>query len=262
MPGAEPAYHGLSVSTWDVWRDDTATWPDRELYLEVIRRFGSPVLDLLCASGRLVLEYLGEGIDIEGLDGSAEMLALVRQKAARSGLPEPTLHLQRLEEVSLPRRYRTILGASSAIQLVTDLPAARRTMQRLVHHLEPGGAFIGSFAFGWRAGDPLDTGWELLFDKPRPSDGAVVRSWTREWHEPDQQLWHSEQRFEVVLDGAVIETEHQRRSPEGRWYTQDQAVELLTTAGLTDVELFSGFTTEPAQPDDRLFCAMGVKPGT
>lgn len=133
-------------------------------------------------------------------------------------------------------------------------------MERLVQHLEPGGAFIGSFAFGWRAGDPLDTGWELLFEKPRPGDGAVVRSWTREWHEPEQQLWHSEQRFEVALDGAVIETEHQRRSPEGRWYTQEQAIELLTAAGLVDVELFREFTTEPARPDDRLFCAMGVRP--
>jgi SAM-dependent methyltransferase len=260
MRGPDHDYHGLAVSTWDVWRDDTGGWPDRALYLGVIRRFGEPVLDLLCASGRLVLDYLGEGVEVEGLDGSAEMLGLVREKAAGAGLPEPTLHLQHLEELSLPRRYRTILGASSAIQLVTDLGSAQQTMRRIVEHLEPGGAFVGSFAFGWREGDPLDTGWELLFEKRRPDDGAIVRSWTREWHVPEDQLWHAEQRFEVELDGELIATERQRRSPEGRWYTQEQAVELLRSAGLADIELFSGFTTEMARPDDRLFCALGVKP--
>jgi SAM-dependent methyltransferase len=257
---ADDVYRGLAVSTWDLWRDDTDAWPDRSLYLEVIRRSGEPVLDLLCASGRLLLDYLGRGIDIEGLDASAEMIALVREKAARAGLPMPTLHHQQLERIALQRRYRTILGASSALQLVTDAAAAARTMERVVQHLEPGGVFIGSFAFGWREGDRLDTGWELLFERHRPSDGATVRSWTREWHEPDQQVWHNEQRFEVELDGIVIEREHQRRSPEGRWYHQEQAVALLRSAGLEQVQLLSGFSTEPARPDDRLFCAMGVRP--
>lgn len=260
MQGADDAYRGLSVSTWDVWRDDTDAWPDRSFYLEVIYRSGEPVLDLLCASGRLVLDYVGQGIDIEGLDASAEMLALVREKAARAGLPTPTLHHQLLEQIALPRRYRTILGASSALQLVTDAAAAARTMGRVVQHLEPGGVFVGSFAFGWRDGDPLDTGWELLFERTRPSDGATVRSWTREWHEPDQQLWHSEQRFEVELDGVVIEREHHRRSPEGRWYSHEQAAALLRSAGLDQVQLFGGFSTEPALPDERLFCAIGVRP--
>jgi hypothetical protein len=260
LRGPDDLYHGLAVSTWDVWRDETAGWPDRSLYLDVIRRFGEPVLDLLCASGRLLLDYLGEGVDIEGLDGSGEMLAVVREKARRLGLPEPTLHHQGLEELELPRRYRTILGASSAIQLVTDPGSARRTMHRIVEHLEPGGAFVGSFAFGWRDGDRLDTGWELLFEKRRPDDGATVRSWAREWHEPNEQLWHAEQRFEVERDGEIVASEQLRRSPEGRWYTQDQAVALLRSAGLVDVELFSGFTTEPARPSDRLFCALGTRP--
>jgi SAM-dependent methyltransferase len=260
VPGADHHYRDLAVTTWDVWRDDTDSWPDRPLYLDVIRRSGEPVLDLLCASGRLLLDYLGQGIDVEGLDGSAQMLALVREKAARAGLPAPTLHHQQLERIDLPRRYRTILGASSAIQLVTDADAAARTLERVVQHLEPGGVYVGSFAFGWQPGDPLDTGWELLFERSRPSDGATVRAWTREWHEPDEQLWHNEQRFEVELDGVVIEREHHRRSPEGRWYTQAQALALLRSAGLVDVQLLSGFTTEPARPDDRLFCAIGVRP--
>jgi SAM-dependent methyltransferase len=258
--GDDPGYRSLAVSTWDLWRDDTAGWPDRVVYRDVIERFGQPVLDLGCASGRLVLEYLADGMDAEGLDGSSEMLDLVRAKAAAQGLPEPTLHHQRMEEFALPRRYRTILGASSAIQLVTAPGGAEAAMARIVDHLEPGGAYAGSFAFERRPGEPLDTGWELLFERLRPGDGATVRSWTREWCEPETQRWHAEQRFEVERDGEVVATEEHRRSPEGRWYTQAQAVELLQGAGLVDVELFSGFAHEPAAVGERLFWALGVKP--
>jgi SAM-dependent methyltransferase len=261
MAGDDRDYHSLAVSSWDLWRDDTATWSDRVVYRDVVERFGQPVLDLCCASGRLVLEYLADGIAVEGLDGSAEMLDLVRAKAAARGLPAPTLHQQALEELALPRRYRTILGASSAIQLVTAPGAAEAVMRRIVDHLEPGGAFAGSFAFEWRPGEPLDTGWELLFERDRPGDGATVRSWTREWREPETRRWHAEQRFEVERDGEVVATEEHRRSPEGRWYAQAQAIELLEGAGLVDVELFSGFSHEPAGVDERLFWALGVRPG-
>jgi len=187
------------------------------------------------------------------------MLAICRAKAKKMGL-SPTLYQQRMETLDLPRSYRTILAPSSALQLVTDSDVACNTLHRLFSSLQPGGALVTSFAFEWREGDPLDTGWELLFEKPRPEDSAIVRSRTREWREPEQQLWHSEQRFEVELDGKMIQADHQRRSPEGRWYTQAQAIQLYDDAGLTGIQLFHGFTHEPARDDDRLFCALGVKP--
>ena len=260
MTGEDDAYHGLAVSSWDLWRDDTAGWPDRAVFRDVIARSGTPVLDLGCATGRLLLDYLDDGIDIDGVDASAQMLDLVRAKARRDGLPQPALHRQRLEELSLPRRYATILGASSALQLVTEPAAVQEATRRILDHLRPKGTFAGSFAFEWRPGEPLDTGWELLFEKRRPPDGAIVRSWTREWREPEHQLWHVEQRFEVERDGEVVESEHHRRSPEGRWYTQSQAVELLSSTGFVDVELFHGFTPEPVHPDDRLFWFTARRP--
>lgn len=260
MDRTDTAYRGLAASSWDVYRDDTAGWPDREIWRDVIARFGEPVLDLGCASGRLLLEFLAAGIDADGLDASGDMLDIVRGKAAAQGLPAPTLFQQSLEELASPRGYRTVLGASSVLQLVTEPAAVTEVLRRIFDHLEPGGAFAGSFDFEWRAGDPVDTGWELLFDKPRPEDGARMRCWTREWREPEHQLWHNEQRFEVELDGAVISSEHHRRSPEGRWYRPEQVRDLLVAAGFEDVQLFSGFTHEPVKPDDRLLWALAVKP--
>jgi ubiquinone/menaquinone biosynthesis C-methylase UbiE len=254
-------YRGLVASTWDVWRDDTANWRDRHFYLDVIHRFGQPALDIGCGTGRLILDYLSLGIDIDGVDCSREMLDICRDKAAKLGLaPAPSLYEQRIETLDLPRRYRTIVAPSSVLQLLTDPDQARAAMQRIAAHLVSGGALVASFNFEWREGEPLDTGWELLFEKRRPGDGAIVRSWTREWREPAHQLWHVEQRFEVELVGRIIDSAHHRRCPEGRWYTQPQAIELYRAAGLADVRALHEFTQDPAGPQDKLFCVLGIKP--
>ena len=170
------------------------------------------------------------------MGSSAEMLDICLANARRRGLCAPRLYQQRMERLDLPRSYRTIVGASSVLQLVPEADAAAGALRRILSHLQPGGAFVTPFAFEWRPGDPLDTGWELLFEKPRP-DGATVRAWTREWREPAGQVWHTEQRFEVEINGTVVQTEHHRRSPEGRWYTQAQASELFRAAGCRDIRV-------------------------
>jgi hypothetical protein len=60
----------------------------------------------------------------------------------------------------------------------------------------------------------------------------------------------------VKLNGRIIQTERLRRSPSGRWYTQEQAIELLKNAGFHEVQMFSGFSGSPATADDRLVCAV------
>jgi ubiquinone/menaquinone biosynthesis C-methylase UbiE len=251
-------YHGLKASTWDLHRGDTSTWTDRAWYLDIVRRFGQPVLDVGCGTGRILLDFLAQGIDIDGLDNSPEMLDLCRRKAAQLGL-SPTIYQHSMEEAELPRQYRTILIPSSSLQLIPDAAIAARSVRRFFDHLETGGALVTAFGFDWREGEELDPGWKLAFEKTRPEDGAIVRRWTHEWRDPQKQLWHEESRYEVELNGKVITTEHTKRSPDGRWYTQAQAAQMFREAGFSRVELFRGFTHEPAAEADRLFCVLAVK---
>jgi hypothetical protein len=116
------------------------------------------------------------------------------------------------------------------------------------------------FSFGWQEGQPLQTDWFPVFEKVRPDDRASVRRWSRERHSPEDQLWHSEDRYEVVRNGEVIASENHRRSPAGRWYSQAQVAKIYRDAGFADVQLLHGFTQVPASAEDTLFCALGVKP--
>src|SRR6185436_3675545 len=96
-------YHGLMAEAWDLLRGDYSGWPDRPFYLEAIRRFGEPALDVGCGTGRLLLDYLAQGVDCEGVDNSPEMLAICEEKARAAELT-PTLYEQQMEELDLPRR--------------------------------------------------------------------------------------------------------------------------------------------------------------
>ena len=81
-------YHGLMAEAWDLLRGDTSGWDDRPFYLELIRRFGEPALDVGCGTGRLLLDYLAEGIEIDGVDVSPDMLAVCRANGWQNFRPK------------------------------------------------------------------------------------------------------------------------------------------------------------------------------
>jgi SAM-dependent methyltransferase len=248
------------ASTWDIWRDNSANSDDSVFYGDIVRKYGQPALDVGCGTGRILLNYLSAGVDIDGVDNSPEMLAICRENAKKRGL-SPNLYQQAMEALDLPRTYQTILVPSMSFQLVTDSDAAGEAMHRFFAHLQTGGVLVMPFGCIWeKEGWPLQTDWYPVFEKIRSDDGATVRRQSRSRFSPAEQLWHTEDRYEIVLDGAVLASEDHQRSPAGRWYTQAQATQLYQDAGFHDVQRLSGFTHTPASPEDNGFCVLGVKP--
>ncbi len=252
-------YQGLMAQAWDVLRGDTSQWADRFFYLDAIGRYGQPVLDVGCGTGRLLLDYLAQGIDVDGVDNSPEMLALCRAKAKAQALGlAPRLYEQTMETLTLPRTYRTIIIPSSSLQLIVEPALADEALRRVARHLEPGGAVLASFMALRKPGDPLEFAWEQ--SAVRPEDGATIRRVGRSRYDPTLELEHTEDQYQVIIDGTVAAEELHRRSPATRSYTQAQA--LFERAGLVDVELYSGFSVEPVKPEDTLFTVVGRRAGS
>ncbi|MGH2606338.1 MAG: class I SAM-dependent methyltransferase [Anaerolineales bacterium] len=258
--GAHPyEYHGLMASTWDLFRGDTSGWEDRSAYLDLIRRHGQPVLDVGCGTGRLLLDFMGQGVDIDGVDLSPEMLALCRDRAGRMGLA-PALHQSAMEELELTRRYRIIMVPSSSFQLLVEPSLARRAMERFHDHLVPGGVLVMPFMILWKPGDPEDTGWALTGEKFRPEDGAVVLRWSRARYDPPARLEHTWDRYRVVREGILLTEEEHQRSPATRWYGLDEARDLFRRAGFEEPAAYQAFSQIPAQSGDKIFTLVGSRP--
>src|SRR6266516_1335828 len=255
-------YQGLIAQAWDLLRGDTSNWEDRPFYRDIIRVSGQPALDIGCGTGRLLLDYLADGIDIDGVDVSPEMLEICRQKAQKRGL-HPTLFHQSMEALAVPRKYRTIIVPSSSFQLVTDPNAATKAMSSFFHHLEPGGILVMPFMILWQGPvtDQIVTGeWELIAEQVRPEDGVLIRRWTRSTYHLPQQLEDTEDRYEVVREGEIIASELYTRSPATRWYTQEQAIHLYDEAGFTNIRIVREFSQVPASQEDRIFSILGARP--
>ncbi len=260
MTSQEYEYRGLMAATWDLLRGDTSTWPDRFFYRKVIDRYGQPVLDVGCGTGRLLIDYYQAGIDIDGVDNSAEMLAISRRKAQAANL-NPNIYDQNVEVLGLPRTYRTILVPSSSFQLIVDRDDAAQAMTQFYNHLEPGGALIMTFFITWEPGDPLAADdWYLLQEVVRPEDGATVRRWVKNRVDPDLQVQYTRDRYEILLNDEIIASEAHRRSPALRWYSQQQAAQLYRDVGFTNIQILAFNSFEPAKSADDEFMILAERP--
>jgi SAM-dependent methyltransferase len=253
----EYEYRGLMAQAWDILRGDTSQWEDRFYYLEMIRRSGQPALDVGCGTGRLLLDYLAQGIDIDGVDNSPEMLALCLQKARRLGL-SPHVYAQYVETLDLPRRYCTILIPSSTLQLIIDPGLAEQALKRIFDHLEPGGIVTASVMSLWKEGEPFESEWEK--SAALPENGASVRRIARSRYDPHSQLEHTEDIYQIIVNGQVTAEETHRRSPATRAYTQAQARALFEHAGFSNIQLRHEFSFAPTGPEDGVFTVTGQRP--
>ena len=260
-------YRGLVAEAWDLLRGDYSNWPDRPFYRAIIERQGGRALDVGCGTGRLLLDYLAAGLDVDGVDNSPDMLAICRQKAAALDLDlAGRLFQQSMDGLDLPGRYGTILVPSSSFQLLTDVDSANAALRCFRRHLAPQGVLVMSIMSKlWPGKTPPEhmqwSDWRKIGERQRPEDGVTVRRWIRARYDHEQQLEHEENRYELVDEaGNVLRAEEHRRSPAVRWYTQAQIVDAVARAGFADVRLTSGFTEANADEADTTFCVIGRRP--
>jgi SAM-dependent methyltransferase len=114
-------------------------------------------LDLACGTGRLLIPYLRAGLDVDGCDVSADMVALCREKAAREGL-SPTLFVQAMHELDPLRRYKAIFVCGAfglGLQPQEVLPQRGHG-----HYPPPGVGALGGLRTGsWPLRGPHKSAW-------------------------------------------------------------------------------------------------------
>ena len=253
-----PTWHYGVVARW--WAEFNTAGPEIDYFRRHVEA-GQPALDLACGTGRLLLPYLRDGLDVDGADVSADMLALCREAAEREGL-SPRLYAQAKHELDLPRRYRTVFMCG-ALGVGSTRAEDSQALERVYEHLEPGGTFVLDNEVPYAEGN----GWEYWqqparAELPRPrrpagrravaADGTEyeLRSRLLDLDPLEQRVTMEMQAFMWRNGDLVAEEEHELTLT---LYFKDEIVLMLERAGFVEVTVAAALTdAEPTGTDDFL----------
>jgi SAM-dependent methyltransferase len=207
---------------------DHDTQIDIAFYLDYARQCGSPVLELACGTGRVLIPLAEAGFEMYGIDLSENMLARCRRKVAERGLETAYLALADMTSYDLPRRNFALayVPVRSFMHLHTQegqLACLRRTYE----HLRPGGVFIVDvYAPDYRllVQEP-DRPFSLRHESALPNGGRLVRSDRFMRNDRVAQVQHYEIRFQEYDRGGALVRE--RTLPLSTRYTFRYELQLL-----------------------------------
>ncbi|MFJ8715387.1 class I SAM-dependent methyltransferase [Streptomyces violaceus] len=198
---------------------------DPEPYADFIQQAGMPALELGCGDGDPLLELRRGGLDVDGVDSSADMLERLRRRADEQGIRATVFH-QRMEALNLPRRYQAIFLAGPTFTLLTDDATALAALRGIRAHLAEGGtALVPLFT-------PTPTPAEQIGQVRMAAapDGAELRvSVVAEQRDETARTQTTLLRYERHhgSDSTIVE-----RPWIMHWYPQDHFEKLVTAAGL------------------------------
>lgn len=232
-------YTGIVAEAYDLWFG-AEPYPDQAFFRGFVEDDGEPALEVASGTGRLLLPYVRDGLDVEGVDSSAEMLEICRRKAAAMGV-DPTLHRQPMEDLDLPRSYRTVFVPYGSLQALTSLHDLEAALLRFRDHLEPGGRLVVALFVPREELDRLPR-WRVRREAVR-DDGARILMHEAVDYDRAEQVETAWYRYEIVEAGRLVEVEMRRMRQ--RWYGKHEFRLWLERAGLEPVRTHGDYTGEP-----------------
>lgn len=222
------------------WREDTG------FFVALAKQHGGPVLEVGCGTGRIIKHIAATGIDIDGLDCSAERLRI-----ARGTLPAGntvTLFCQDMRAFKLPGAYRLAMLPYRVIQELATATEKIQCLSRVREHLQTGGlVLIDNYnpSIPMLARDPAESA--RIMEKTGPGGEFIRRTdrvVSRDYLSQTQQL-------EVVYDirHADGRTEHHVIPYETSYMFRFELEHLLARCGFAVREVWGGFNFEPFGPD-------------
>lgn len=229
-------WHYGVVARW--WAEFNRDGPEVEYFRPFVAS-GQPALDAGCGTGRLLLPWLRDGLDVDGCDVSEDMLTECRRLAAAEGL-EPTLYAQALHELDLPRRYRAIVCCGT-FGLGSTREEDVEALRRLHDHLEPGGLLALDVETSASALDqePSSAAEAAPMERRAASDGSEYAL-----HGRIVDVDHAARRVMRAIqawqwrDGELVAEEEHALTES--LYERDELVALLERTGFVEVEVRTG----------------------
>jgi SAM-dependent methyltransferase len=262
------------VETWHYglvaryWAEFNVDGPEIDYFRQFVEGDGQPALDVACGTGRLLIPYLRDGLDVDGCDVSADMIALCSEKASAERLTT-NLYVQPMHALDLPRRYRTIF-VCGGFGLGSDREQDVEALRRFHDHLEPGGTLVIDIEVPYAQADVwqywpkqerarLPEEWPPWRERRRASDGAEyglrvrvvsIDPWRRNvTFQIQTQLWR---------DGELV-AEEERTLDHGLYFGPELLL-MLDKAGFSDIVVKGDHSEQDPTSDQDFLVFIARKP--
>lgn len=208
------------------------------------------VCELGCGTGNITRRLKNKGYDMIGIDRSADMLEIAREKDDYSS---DILYLEQdMRSFELYGTVAAVVSICDSLNYITE-KADLRTVFRLVNnYLDPGGIFIFDLNTEYKFR-------ELLGDSTIAENREDVSLiWENEYH-PETRI--HEYDITIYKKADIEYSEEEEALPElyerffethyEKAYTLEEIKELLEEAGLTFLAAYDACTHDPVREDSE-----------
>ncbi len=207
-------------------------------------------LDLACGTGSLTLELYRRGVDVYGVDASAEMLSQAREKCMNAGANILFLR-QRMQDLDLYGTVNTVFCTLDSINHLQGADEVRRAFQKVSLFLEPGGYFVFDMNTLYKHEMVLGN-HSFVYDTPQ---GYCV--WQNRFIAGTGRVDISLDFFE--RDGKVYRRSREHFSEFA--YPMEQVKALLREGGFSKIHMFQEMSMEPPVKDSQRVVIAAGKEG-
>jgi len=235
---------------------------DVNYYRRAARRFGAPVLELGCGSGRVLVPLVRDGHRVVGIDLSAAMLGRARARIARlpaSARGRASLLRADMRRFALapPRAFAVVIAPFNALQHLYHPDALLRCLICVREHLAPGGRFVFDVCNplpAWLARDP-ERRWARTRFR-HPTDGRTYFYSTNHVYDAARQIVYAHLYYRP-LDGGpeqIVRLAH-------RMFFPRELEVLLRLGGFRLLERQGGYDGEPLDEVARVQACVAALDG-
>lgn len=120
---------------------ESRTEDDRDFYRSLAVDADGPVLEVGCGTGRIHLDLLQAGVDIDGIDLSSRMLDILREQATAKGL-NPDVRQADVTTFEPARKYDLVIVPFRAFLRLQTVDEQLAALKQIYRALVPGGRLV------------------------------------------------------------------------------------------------------------------------